>query len=229
MVLGRRRLVVRFLRRSRFSRIVDIENADTMTTNPAPRRAPRRRPAKAASIPDHLFTHPTFRALGVGERWLILELSTRKGQIADDVVGCSVREAADMLGLHKSQAADILAGLRLKGFIADARDPSKGQHRRGTSAGWRLTWLPFRGEPGTFEYIKLADRAARQADAERVAGQAFFVPGMVGYEPPEVSGHRTVLTLEVSGTPDRSVMLTHVLSPNEINGLRASVRCTGHV
>jgi hypothetical protein len=159
-----------------------------MTTNPAPRRAPRRRPATAASIPDHLFTNPAFRALGVAERWLILELNTRKAQIADDVVGCSVREAADMLGLHKSQAADILAGLRLKGFIADARDPSKGQHRRGTSTGWRLTWLPFQGEPPSFDYLKIADRVARQADAERVVGQPFYIPGMDGYQPPEVSG-----------------------------------------
>jgi hypothetical protein len=84
-----------------------------------------------------------------------------------------------MLGVSKSGAGWAMATLLAKGFIAEAREPSKGQSRRGTSTGWRLTWLPFQGEPATFDYLKIADRAGRQADAERVAGQAFFVPGMV--------------------------------------------------
>lgn len=169
-----------------------------MATTQRARRAPlRSKPAIAASIPEHLFTHRAFRALGVAERWLIVELIARKNRVdklcrqnrraPDDVVGCSVREAADMLGLRKSQAADILAGLRSKGFLAEAREPSKGPLRRGTSTGWRLTFLPFRGEPATCEYLKIADRAERQADAERLAGQPFF------YAPGDD---------EVSGPPD---------------------------
>lgn len=157
-----------------------------MATPQRARRAPpRSKPAIAATIPDHLFTSPPFRALGVAERWLIVELIARKSRVdklcrraPDDVVGCSVREAADMLGLRKSQAADILAGLRLKGFLAEAREPSKGPLRRGTSTGWRLTFLPVRGEPATCDYLKIADRAERQADAERVGGRPFFdAPG----------------------------------------------------
>jgi hypothetical protein len=165
----------------------------------------------AASIPDHLFTHPAFRALDVTERWLILELNTRKGRIdkitrakgktPDDILGCSIREAANLLGVSKSGAGRAMATLLEKGFIAEAREPSKGQSRRGTSTGWRLTWLPFQGEPATFDYLKIADRVVRQSDAERVAGQAFFVPGMAGYEPPdddEVSDGPDSLTSEVS-------------------------------
>jgi hypothetical protein len=157
------------------------------------------RPAKV-SIPEHLFTSAAFRALDVTERWLIVELINRKRRIEkaardngreyDDIVGCSVREAANMLGLGKSHAATAMAKLSKMGFIAEAREPSQGARRRGISTGWRLTFEPFQGEPATFEYLKIADRAARQADADRVAGLPFYVPGMDGYEPdddPEVS------------------------------------------
>jgi hypothetical protein len=165
----------------------------------------------AVTIPDHVFTSPAFRALDVTERWLIVELIARKaridkiasakGKTRDDILGCSIREAANLLGVSKSGAGRAMATLLDKGFIAEAREPSKGQRRRGTSTGWRLTFLPFQGEPATFDYLKIADRAVRQADAERVAGQPFYVPGMAGYEPPdddEVSDGPDSLTSEVS-------------------------------
>jgi hypothetical protein len=146
-----------------------------------------------ATIPEHLFTCPPFRALDVAERWLILELINRKRKIEkaardkgrgyDDIVGCSVREAANLLGVSKSHAGRAMAKLSNMGFIAEAREPSQGARRRRTSTGWRLTFEPFQGEPASFEYLKIADRAARQADAERVAGQPFYVPSMDGYEP----------------------------------------------
>jgi hypothetical protein len=127
------------------------------------------------------------------ERWLILELIARKSRIdkvaigkgstPDDIVGCSIREAANLLGTNKSTAGRTMAHLTAAGFIEAAREPSKGQRGRGTSTGWRLTFLPFRGDPATHDYIKIRDPAARQADADRVAGQSFFVPGMDGYEP----------------------------------------------
>jgi hypothetical protein len=75
----------------------------------------------AVSIPEHLFTHPTFRALDVTERWLILELNTRKGRTdksarakgktPDDILGCSIREAANLLGVSKSGAGRAMATL----------------------------------------------------------------------------------------------------------------------
>jgi hypothetical protein len=145
------------------------------------------------SIPEHLFTSPPFRALDATERWLIIELIDRKRRIEkaaremgreyDDIVGCSVREAANMLGVSKSHAGRAMAKLAKSGFIAEAREPSHGARRRGTSTGWRLTFEPFQGEPATFEYLKIADRAARQADADRVAREPWLVPGMEGYEP----------------------------------------------
>jgi hypothetical protein len=166
--------------------------------SPTPRRArsapPGSKPTIAASIPDHLFTSPPFRALGVAERWLIVEMIARKGRVdklcrqngrkPDDIIGCSVREAANMLGVSKSHAGRALAALCEAGFIAEVREASKGPKRRGTSTGWRLIFMPFRGEPPTLDYLKIADRAARQDDAERVAGEPFFIPGMDGYAEP---------------------------------------------
>jgi hypothetical protein len=155
------------------------------------------RPAKV-SIPEHLFNSTAFRALDVAERWLIVELIERKRRIEkaardngreyDDIVGCSVREAANMLGVSKSHAGRAMAKLSKMGFIAEAREPSHGARRCGTSTGWRLTFESFQGEPATFEYLKIADRAARQADADRVTGESFYIPGMEEYEPPDDDG-----------------------------------------
>jgi len=149
------------------------------------------RPANVP-LPEHLLTSPPFRALDVTERWLIVELIARKRRIEkaardkerepNDIIGCSVREAANLLGVSKSHAGRAMAKLSEMGFIAEAREPSHGARRRGTSTGWRLTFEPFQGEPATFEYLKIAARAVRQADADRVAGQPFYVPGMDGYE-----------------------------------------------
>jgi hypothetical protein len=150
--------------------------------------------AAKVSIPEHLFSCPPFRALDVVARWLLVELIERKrriekaardkGWVFNDIVGCSVREAANMLGVSKSHAARAMADIVKRGFLAEALKPSQGARRNGESTGWRFTFEPFQGQPATFEYLKIADRAARQADVERVreTGEPWLVPGMEGYE-----------------------------------------------
>lgn len=157
---------------------------------PAKRKAGPGAHAKiAVSIPDRLFTDRPFRALRVMERYLLIELIARKrridqlarehGKETDDVVGCSVREAADLCRVTKSHAARAMARLEETGFIVPARRGVMGtKRRRGTATGWRLTFLPFQGGPPTLDYVKRFDRAARQKIAESVRGQSFFTPGM---------------------------------------------------
>jgi hypothetical protein len=149
--------------------------------------------AIAVSIPEHLFTSRAFRALGVLERWLLTEILARKrnldrlarerGQETDDIVGCSVREAADFCGVAKSHAGRAMAKLEDFGFIAQARKGEMGSKRkRGTSAGWRITCLPFQSVPATCDYAKIFDRVERQEIAAPLKGGTFFTPEMEAYD-----------------------------------------------
>jgi hypothetical protein len=149
------------------------------------RSAQRARVAAAVSIPEHLFTSRAFRALGVLERWLLVEMLARKRRLdqlarehdqePDDVVGCSVREAADFCGVAKSHAGRAMAKLEDFGFIAQVRKGEMGSKRkRGIAAGWRITSMPFQGVPATCDYAKVFDRVERQEKK----GGAFFTPEM---------------------------------------------------
>lgn len=157
--------------------------------SPAPKvkpAQPSRRRTDYWKTVTGLMTEPEFRALGAVERCLLFELVARKdridrlhckkGHTPDDIIGCSVREAANLLGLGKLHAGRAMAKLVERGFIAKAREPSKGPRRRGTSTGWRLTFLPFQGEAPTRDYVKIAARKERQSYADRVAGVPFFEP-----------------------------------------------------
>ena len=163
---------------------------------PMPERLPggkrperRDRVAAAVSVPEHLFTSRAFRALGVLERWLLVEMLARKrrldhlarerAQDPDDVVGCSVREAADLCGVTKSHAGRAMSKLEALGFIVQVRKGEMGSKcKRGTSAGWRISCLPFQGVPATCDYMKVFDRAERQGVAASVKGRPFFTPEM---------------------------------------------------
>jgi hypothetical protein len=111
-------------------------------------------PKIAVSIPDHVFTHPAYRALQPVERVLLDELlyvARRLG--TDEPIIFSADMAANGANVKRSVAARALLGLRKKGFIVclksgDRRSGAKG--RKATE--WRLTFLPYQGEPPTLDY-----------------------------------------------------------------------------
>jgi DNA-binding transcriptional ArsR family regulator len=108
----------------------------------------------AVSVPDHVFTHPAYRALSPIERCLLVELLALARQIGtDEPISCSYDMAADMLNVPRSVAGRALKALRKRGFIRLERD---GERRHGAkggiASGWSLTCLPYRGDPPTCEY-----------------------------------------------------------------------------
>lgn len=149
---------------------------------PAPKPKRRRAPPQLVtlSFPTFLWDAPPFRALELAERCLVLELDARKQRLDnmfrrrrvayDDVVTCSITEAANLLNASKSVAGRTMANIGEAGFVETVR-PS---NHHGIAAGYRLTWRPYRGEPATCDFVKIFDRKQREKDAARVRGIPFF-------------------------------------------------------
>jgi hypothetical protein len=111
----------------------------------------------AVSVPDHVFTHPAYRALSPIERCLLVELLALARQIGtDEPIGCSYDMAADMLNVPRSVAGRTLMALRERGFLILARSGARRSgSAAGIAAGWRITCLPYRGDPPTCEYNRI--------------------------------------------------------------------------
>jgi hypothetical protein len=108
----------------------------------------------ALSIPEHVWTHPAYRALGLLERVLLGEMLALAHRVGTDgPIGCSVDMAANMANVRRSMAGRALLSLRKKGFLAIIRS---GERRRGATGGmateWRVTCLPYQGDPPTADY-----------------------------------------------------------------------------
>ena len=111
-------------------------------------------PKIAFSMLDHLWTHPAFRALKPVERVLVdelLYLARRFG--TDEPIIFSTGMAANGANVKRSVAARALLGLRKKGFIVSLKSGDRRSGAKGRKATeWRLTFLPFKGEPPTLDY-----------------------------------------------------------------------------
>ena len=111
-------------------------------------------PKIAFSMLDHLWTHPAFRALKPVERVLVdelLYLARRFG--TDEPIIFSTGMAANGANVKRSVAARALLGLRKKGFIVSLKSGDRRSGAKGRKAAeWRLTFLPFKGEPPTLDY-----------------------------------------------------------------------------
>jgi hypothetical protein len=119
----------------------------------------------AVAIPDHLFTHPAYRALLPTERVILIELLALAKRVGtDEPVVCSVAMAANMANVKRSVAGRALLGLRKKGFIAIV-NPDKTW--RGATAGiaaeYRITCLPYQRDPPTADYNRLHWKAVDQS------------------------------------------------------------------
>jgi hypothetical protein len=108
----------------------------------------------AVAIPDHLFTHPAYRALPPTERVILIELLALAKRVGtDEPVVCSVAMAANMANVKRSVAARALLSLRKRGFIAIVNpDKTWRGATAGVAAEYRITCLPYQGEPPSAEY-----------------------------------------------------------------------------
>jgi hypothetical protein len=114
-------------------------------------------PKVAVSIPEHVWTHPAYRALQPVERVLLVELLALARQVGtDEPLVCSSVMAGNMCKVSWQVARRALLGLRKKGFIVIVKS---GVRRRGAAAGlaseYLVTCLPYQGELPTADYNRL--------------------------------------------------------------------------
>jgi hypothetical protein len=103
---------------------------------------------------DEVVSFGAFRELSTVDRSLLMDLFNMARNLGTDTpIGCSARMAADMLKMGKSTGAKALSSLEAKGFIISV---GRGlQHRKERVArNWRLSFLPFQGNPPTREYVR---------------------------------------------------------------------------
>jgi hypothetical protein len=120
-------------------------------------RQKRRTEIVAVSIPEHVWTHPAYRALQPVERVLLVELLALARQVGtDEPLVCSSVMAGNMCKVSWQVARRALLGLRKKGFIVIVKS---GVRRRGAAAGlaseYLVTCLPYQGELPTADYNRL--------------------------------------------------------------------------
>jgi hypothetical protein len=135
--------------------------------------------AKNIIIPRDLFESIAFRQLPPLEYRLLIELIALQADSKTAGVQCSARWAAKVCGLKKSAAHDALQCLEERGFIVRV-----GASGRGGAAHWRVTCLPFLGEPPTRDYsdTNRTWRSVQLKHAKAARGEPFFTPEMAGGE-----------------------------------------------
>ena len=134
---------------------------------------------KNITIPRDLFESIAFRQLPLLEYRLLIELIALQQDSKTDGVQCSARWAAKVCAMQKSAAHDALLCLEERGFIVRI-----GSSGRGGAAHWRVTCLPFLGEPATHDYSDTSRtwRSVKAKHAELARGKPFFTPEMSGGE-----------------------------------------------
>jgi hypothetical protein len=135
--------------------------------------------AKNITIPRDLFGSVAFRQLPTLEYRLLIELIALQQDSSAPGVQCSARWAAKVCAMQKSAAHDALLCLEERGFIVRI-----GSSGRGGAAHWRITCLPFLGDPPTREYSDtgLTWRSVKAKHVELARGKPFFTPEMSGGE-----------------------------------------------
>jgi hypothetical protein len=133
----------------------------------------------AVSIPDHLFSSRPYRALAPLERCLLIELLAVAKRVGTDApIRFSVQQAGDVCGVSRRHGARAMSSLETTGFLVRIERGEKHQ-RRGFSSSWRITCLPFQGEPPTCDYNRIFDRAHNRKVADSRKGETkFFTPEM---------------------------------------------------
>jgi hypothetical protein len=95
-----------------------------------------------------------FRALTSVERSLLYELFALARQIGTDTpIRCSASMASDMLNMGRTSGFGALSALEAKGFIVSIRRSRPHESER-VASNWRLTFLPFRGDPPTRDFVR---------------------------------------------------------------------------
>jgi hypothetical protein len=96
------------------------------------------RGGKFVKLDEYVLRSPARRALTMMERCAYVELKRRYNGTNNGTLGLGCQELADNLGVGRSAAANALAGLERKGFIARQRLSGFNVKNRAATE-WRLT------------------------------------------------------------------------------------------
>jgi hypothetical protein len=130
-------------------------------TAPTPKKRPSNR-KKNPPLPekwervfwDEIVPFGAFRNLTPMERSLLIDLFHTARRIGTDVpIGCSARNAADILGMGRTSGFAALAGLEEKGFLISVVR-SRSDKRERVASNWRIAFLPFQGMPPRRDYVR---------------------------------------------------------------------------
>ena len=75
--------------------------------------------------------------------------------------------AADMLRMGKSNRSRALSALEAKGFIVSIRRSRPHRERERVASCWRLTFLPFKGNPPTRDFVRRHFKAKDMEELNR--------------------------------------------------------------
>jgi hypothetical protein len=122
---------------------------------------------------DEVVPFEAFRELSPVARSLLLDLFNVARCIGTETpIGSSSRMAADMLKMGKSTGAEAISELEASGFIVSVVRGR--QHRRErVASNWRLTFLPFKGNPPTRDFVRRHFKA-KDMEAFEATNAKFF-------------------------------------------------------
>jgi hypothetical protein len=139
------------------------------------RRKPPPRQEIAVSVPKHLWDSRAFRALDEYEKVIMFAILAKAREYGTDRPIIFSARMGEPYGIGRTRTAQALAGIRECGFIVEEGSPRRGKNT-GVAAMWRVTCLPFQGNPPTYDYQQIFYKNADLKAAEKVRGEPWEAP-----------------------------------------------------
>jgi hypothetical protein len=122
---------------------------------------------------DEVMTSGAFRDLAPAERSLLFELfKMARGIGTDEPIWCAASMAANMCDVSRRYGVTLLSALEEKGFIVSIVRGRQHRQER-VASNWRLSFLPYRGNPPTREYVRRFYKA-KDMEAFEATNAKFF-------------------------------------------------------
>ena len=146
-----------------------------LTTPESQRRKPPPRQEIAVSVPKHLWDSRAFRALDEYEKVIMFAILAKAREYGTDRPIIFSARMGEPYGIGRTRTAQALAGIHECGFIVEEGKPRRGKNT-GVAATWRVTCLPFQGNPPTYDYQRIFYKNADLKAAEKVKGEPWESP-----------------------------------------------------
>jgi hypothetical protein len=138
------------------------------------RKSPHRQEI-SFSVPKHLWDSRAFRALDEYEKVIMFAILAKAKEFGTDRPIIFSARMGEPYGIGRTRTAQALAGIQECGFIVEEGKPRRGKNT-GVAATWRVTCLPFQGNPPTYDYQRIFYKNEDLKAAEKVKGQPWEAP-----------------------------------------------------